>query len=351
MLVSVIQDEDFEDERANLVTNEATVRIEDVSVFHDNADGPGDPSWLSLVDDFRYEASKLNDKIEKLREDQETYMRLKSTALFDEGERSVQSVEEEMESKSADISRSFNRLHGLVLEMKNLSILRQGNKVLRNILQYEYKEVASLSEKLRNYHRNHLTRLNEKERYMEQFVINFDDIDFPGTTTSSSYSDHIGSNTGHGSFTSNNESNSNHNQRQISFHDDPHSASSSSLHAVGFDNRNYDKVSGVQLQDQVEVDFSDMDIMRERDEEMSSILKSMVELNTIFNEMNSMVVNQGSLMDRIDYNMEVVHMKVEEGGIQLSRAERSARAARKLKCVLILGGSLLLALIIMILQS
>jgi len=304
------------------------VRIEDDSIFGSNGDAGGNPSWLSLVDDFRYEASKLNDKIERLREDQESYIRLKSSALFDEGERSLQSIEEEMESKSGDISRSFNRLHGLVLEMKHMSSIRPSNKVLRNILQYECKEVASLSEKLRSYHRNHLTRLNEKEKYMEQFVINFDDIDIHGGS-SSSYSDYIGNNT---------LSNTHTHSSSISFHDDQQS--------IGFDNRNYD-----QRQDQLEIDFADMDLLRERDQEMSSILKSMTELGTIFNEMNSLVVNQGSLMDRIDYNMEMVHMKVEEGAIQLSRAERSARAARKLKCILILGGSILLALFIMILQS
>lgn len=204
--------------------------------------------------------------------------------------------------------------------MKNLSNLRFNNKVLRNILQYEYKEVASLSEKLRNYHKKHLNRLNEKEKYMEQFVINFDDIDL-----NTGYSDHIGSQTS-GNF------------KSISFQDESQ--------VVGFDNRNYS-----QVQDQLEVDFSDMDLLREQDQEMSSILKSMSELNTIFNEMNSLVVNQGSVMDRIDYNMECVQLKVESGALELSRAERSARAARKLKCILILGGSILLALFIMILQS
>jgi len=280
----------------------------------------GDPSWLGLVDDFRYEASKLNDRIERLKEDQEMYIRIKSSAYFDDGERSLESVEEEMESKSAEISRSFNRLHSLVVEMKNLSNLRYSNKVLRNILQYEYKEVAALSEKLRSYHRNHLTRLNEKEKYMEQFVINFDDID--------SLSDHIGTHTSLG-------------DNSVTFHDHMDSANP----VVGYDNRNYG------LQDQLQVDLSDMEMLRERDAEMSSILKSIVELNTIFNEMNALVVNQGSLMDRIDYNMEVVTMKVEQGALELSRAERSARSARKLKCILILGGSLLLALFIMILQS
>lgn len=300
------------------------MRIEADSAYHDDPDG-ADPSWLGLIDDFRYEASKLNDKIEKLKEDQEIYIRLKSSALFDEGEKTLESVEEDMETKSGEISRSFNRLHSLVLEMKNLSSLRFNNKVLRNILQYEYKEVASLSEKLRNYHKKHLNRLNEKEKYMEQFVINFDDIDL-----NTGYSDHIASNT---------TSSLNH-KNSISFEEEGSSSS------VGFDNRNYR-----QVQDQLEVDFSDVDLLRERDQEMTSILKSMSELNTIFNEMNSLIVNQGSVMDRIDYNMEMIQMKVESGALELNRAERSARSARKLKCILILGGSILLTLFIMILQS
>lgn len=277
----------------------------------------GEPHWLSLSDNIKYETSKLSDKIERLREDQESYIRSKTSALFDQDEHCLQTLQQEIENKSHEITQMFNCLHALVLQLKNIAAGPSSNsKVLKNILQWQFREVATLSERLRSYQREHLSRLNEKEKYMEQFVINFDDVD--------SYDTNFG-------------------PQQIRFPENDRLASSDS--SIGFDNRNY------QTQEQLEVDYVDNDLIRERDAEMSKVMKSIVELNQIFQEMSAMVVNQGSLMDRIDYNMETVHMKVQEGAIQLSRAERSAARTRKLKCIFILCGSFFLALLIWILQS
>ena len=267
------------------------------------------PHWLPLVDQFKYESSKINDNIESLRE----LMLHRTSALFDQDE---DQSKQEIEIKSHEITQKFNGLHALVLELKNIATRNPSTKVLRNILQWQFREVACLSERLRSYQREHLSRLNEKEKYMEQFVINFDDVDCCDPNFS---------------------------QQQIRFPEDDRLAHSDS--SIGFENRNY------QTQEQLEVDYVDNDLIRERDAEMTKVMKSIVELNQIFQEMTAMVVNQGTLMDRIDYNMETVHMKVQEGAIQLSRAERSAARTRKLKCIFILCGSVFLALLIMILQS
>lgn len=275
------------------------------------------PDWLSLVESFRYEASTIGDKIEGLRDDQQSYLKNKTSALFDQDERSLQTLEQEIENKSHEITRRFNRLHDLVLQLKAIAARSPGHKVLRNIQQYECRELADLSERLRSYQRDHLSRLTEKEKYMEQFVINFDDVDddpAPSLT-----------------------------HQQIRFPDDEALTHSDSR--IGFENRNY------QSQEQLEVDYVDNELLRQQDAEMTKVMRSIVELNQIFQDMSAMVVNQGSLMDRIDYNMETVHMKVREGAIQLAQAERSAARTRKLKCILILFGSCFLALLIWILQS
>lgn len=141
------EDTGEDEERVKLVIagedpDSTVVTFEDSPNGHAGGGQNGEPVWMGPVDEFRYEASKLSDRIERLKQDQETLLRLKSSALFDEGERSVQSLEEEIEVKSAEISKSFNRLHGLVLEMKNLSTVRSvtsssptTSKILRNILQ------------------------------------------------------------------------------------------------------------------------------------------------------------------------------------------------------------------------
>lgn len=241
--------------------------------------------------------------------------------MFDESEKVNESaLGQEIELKSQEITRLFNRLHGLVLEMKNFLGLSSGTKLLKNILQSQYREISLLSEKLRGHQKYFLNKLTDREKYAEQFVINFDEIDLDENK--------------YDPFRPQRVSN------QIDF------IQNGSDVAVRFDDQGYNN----QLQQQVD-DLDDIDLLRERDAEMSHIMKSVIELNSIFQEMNSMVVNQGSLLDRIDYNLETVQIKVEEGAIQLSRAERSARSARKMKCIMAGIGTLLIALLIFIIQS
>lgn len=186
------------------------------------------------------------------------------------------------------------------------------SKLLKNILQWEYKEISTLSQTFRSYQRDYLNRLNAREKYNEQFVINFDDVN-PG-----------------------NAIRSNGDAQMYDVGDEEL--------ATGFDNQMYQ-------QDQMRIEIMESDFLNKRDQDMSVILKSVGELNQIFQEINTLVVNQGSLMDRIDYNIETVQLKVEQGAIELSKAERSARSARKLKCVMALAGTILLTLLILIIQS
>lgn len=190
--------------------------------------------------------------------------------------------------------------------------------MLKNILQSQYREMSQLSERLRSHQRYFLNKLTDREKYAEQFVINFDEIDLEEGNK-------------HGPFMTHNH---------VDFE------TNSSDAAVRFNNQGYD-----QLQEQILDVDGDIDLLKERDAEMSHIMKSVIELNSIFQEMNSLVVNQGTLLDRIDYNLETVQIKVEEGAIQLSRAERSARSARKMKCIMAGIGTIFIALLIFIIQS
>lgn len=53
--------------------------------------------------------------------------------------------------------------------------------------------------------------------------------------------------------------------------------------------------------------------MRERDEEITQLARGVLEVSTIFREMQDLVVDQGTIVDRIDYNLEntVVELKVQ----------------------------------------
>ena len=62
-----------------------------------------------------------------------------------------------------------------------------------------------------------------------------------------------------------------------------------------------------------------------------------------------MVQDQGTVLDRIDYNIEQTQVEVYEGCQQLKKAEDYKRSNRKLYCILILVGSIVTLLFFYIL--
>lgn len=54
-----------------------------------------------------------------------------------------------------------------------------------------------------------------------------------------------------------------------------------------------------------------------------------------------MVSDQGTVLDRIDYNIEQSQVQVHEGCQQLKQAETYKRKSRKIYCILILVGSIM----------
>lgn len=86
-----------------------------------------------------------------------------------------------------------------------------------------------------------------------------------------------------------------------------------------------------------------------RDQEISSIAQSIEELGAIFKELAVLVIDQGTILDRIDYNMEAVVEHTKTGIQQLEKAEKHQKNARPMKCIfslLTLIGVLLIILAI-----
>ncbi len=57
----------------------------------------------------------------------------------------------------------------------------------------------------------------------------------------------------------------------------------------------------------------------EREREIQEIVKSMNGLATVFKELNTMVIDQGTMLDRIDYNIEQTNVNLEGGHEELKK--------------------------------
>ncbi|CAB3229291.1 unnamed protein product [Arctia plantaginis] len=86
----------------------------------------------------------------------------------------------------------------------------------------------------------------------------------------------------------------------------------------------------------------------EREEEVNKIVRSIVDLNDIFKDLGQMVHEQGTILDRIDYNIEQTQVQVHEGYKQLQKAERYQRTNRKMHCILMLAITIIVLVILLI---
>lgn len=101
---------------------------------------------------------------------------------------------------------------------------------------------------------------------------------------------------------------------------------------VNFDNGNYD---GFNAQQMAVVDDLE-ELVQSRDEEIVKIAQSIEELGSIFKELAVLVIDQGTILDRIDYNMEAVVEQTKEGIRQLEKAEEAQKSGRPMKCIIFL---------------
>lgn len=79
-----------------------------------------------------------------------------------------------------------------------------------------------------------------------------------------------------------------------------------------------------------------LQLINERDAEIVKIAKSIEELAAIFKELAVLVIDQGTILDRIDYNMESAVEQAKEGIKQLEKAEEHQKNSMSVKCIIAL---------------
>jgi len=77
-------------------------------------------------------------------------------------------------------------------------------------------------------------------------------------------------------------------------------------------------------------------VINARDREIAKIAASINELSEIFKELSVLIIDQGTILDRIDYNLEHVATTVAVGRDELSKGEVYQKRSRKLFVILIL---------------
>ena len=92
-------------------------------------------------------------------------------------------------------------------------------------------------------------------------------------------------------------------------------------------------------------------MIQERDREVVKIVASIHDLGQIMKDLSTLVIEQGTVLDRIDYNLQQTSSIVEQGVSQLKRAEKAQRRGLLASCVLILLTIIAVLFVIVIVKS
>lgn len=89
----------------------------------------------------------------------------------------------------------------------------------------------------------------------------------------------------------------------------------------------------------------------QRTNEITQIASSISDLHTIFKELAVLVIDQGSILDRIDYNIEQVVAQSGEATEQLNKAQKAMKSNRAMRCILILVAINVILILILIVKA
>lgn len=283
------------------------------------------PAWYEKVEDIHCGTSKVERKMKEL---ELLHRKLLRPNFVDKSEDEIQ-----MEQLGTEISKLISIAHKNILLVRShqhsskSALERQliGNVVLAAITTLQEQTAC-----FRNEQNAYLKQINSLEEYTNDIFDSMNSNEAQGSKTSVDTFDNFLSIR---SFPSTNAS------QQDDFENDE------KLLDEHFQMKPNIKFDQRQLL-QYEMDNSKMVEAREKD--VMGIVTSIVNLNQIFKELSTMVEEQGSILDRIDYNVEATQTKVSEGYKQLQKADRYQRASRKMYCIFILSCVTLFMLILLI---
>jgi len=108
----------------------------------------------------------------------------------------------------------------------------------------------------------------------------------------------------------------------------------------------------LQMQQQLN-DLDEMEVIAaQRSSEIAQIASSVVELNRIFKDLATLVIDQGSVLDRIDCNTEKIYQKSHEakGQLHLAVKRKKESDSRAWRCLLVWGSADLILLIVLLVK-
>ena len=115
-----------------------------------------------------------------------------------------------------------------------------------------------------------------------------------------------------------------------------------------FNLNNYDSIETNQTQNFKSIDTKKLDVNKERNKEIDQIVKTVNELKEIFMDVSELVIAQGTILDRIDYNTYQTRHNIRRGNKEMEETHERLKSGclRRIKQILVLSIFIMAILII-----
>ncbi|NP_001095893.1 syntaxin-16 isoform b [Mus musculus] len=246
------------------------------------------PKWVDGVDEIQYDVGRIKQKMKELASLHDKH--LNRPTLDDSSEE-----EHAIEITTQEVTQLFHRCQRAVQALPSRArraCSEQEERLLRNVVASLAQALQELSTSFRHAQSDYLKRMKNREERSQHF------FDTP-----------------------------------VPLMDDGDDAT---LYGQGF------------TDDQLVLVEQNTLMVEEREREIRQIVQSISDLNEIFRDLGAMIVEQGTVLDRIDYNVEQSCVKTEDGLKQLHKAEQYQKKNRKMLVIVILVAVIIVLLVALV---
>uniref|UniRef100_A0A0N5BBD8 t-SNARE coiled-coil homology domain-containing protein n=1 Tax=Strongyloides papillosus TaxID=174720 RepID=A0A0N5BBD8_STREA len=268
----------FSDDKVALLSNGDLERGND-----DESTTP--PDWVNMMDEIQYELTRIRTRIDNCQELQNKYMGKHS--LVNEEQNTIQ--QEKINSATSEVSSLLNHCKKLIVLLEESSERDTPTiKTLRkNVEAALSQSLSDLIMIFKNNQQKYFNYINSRSNNVSSFLVT------PGDDFGNLFEDTV----------------------------------------LDDNNQFSEELNVMQIQQIMENE----NMSKEREKCIMNVSKSIYELNSLFKDLAELVVHQGTILDRIDYNIENTNIRVRSALTNVRKADNYQKKNQKMKIILILS--------------
>ncbi|KAM3724827.1 Syntaxin-16 [Dirofilaria immitis] len=249
------------DEKMSLVALD-----EETETVHISSSCRMPPDWVNYLDEAQYELTRIRSRLKQIREMQQNHI---SKPSFTED----LEAQKEMDKSTNEVTQMFTHCQRLIgfIEKANVIENTQQSLLRGNVISTLRFTLSNLAGDFRTSQAKFLKQIEARQETVNSYLL----------------------------------------------------ASTDWVNTEVLDDAPIDESRDGLTMEQIQLLLQNADMVKERERDVMSVSRSIVELNSLFKDLASMVVDQGTVLDRIDYNVEQAALRVKSALSSVQRAERA----------------------------